>query len=1027
MAGDRASKPRVAVWSAAIAMLASTLVAVAFGPPAAATFPGAVGKIAFTTAGGIWVMNADGTDPVDLTGSQSASQPAWSPDGTRIAYHRNTGLPAERGLYVMDADGGNAALIAEGYWAPAWSPSGAQLAATQRAGGVGQSDIYVMNTDGSSAVNVTNDPAEDHSPAWSPDGSRIAFTSNRSGTSDIWLMDPDGGNLVNLTNRSDADFGPDWSPDGTRLAFQTLGTLGAQVGLVDADGGNLDVLPVWDIAEKGRPSWSPDGAELAFDGWSLCGDDGMGIFRVDVATLAYTQIAGCPGQVTGASGPVWQPRNAPEPVDDDYAVDVGETLVVAAPGVLGNDGDPNGDPISMVEHTSPAEGALTLLADGSLTYDPGSTTALSVAFSYRAGDGVHTSLPATVTIEINRPPVAANDGPVAAGAGQTTVVAAPGVLGNDADPNGDPLRAVKVTDPAHGALTLAEDGSWAYDHGGSTELTDSFTYRADDGSLLSDPATVTIAVNQPPAAGPDGPFALDEGGTVALAAPGVLGNDTDPNGDPLTAVELNGPDHGVLTLGADGSFTYVHDGGESTSDAFAYVASDGLLTSPPVTVDLAITPINDPPVAVDDGPYHVAEGGVLDVPPPGWLANDSDAEGDPPASGQYTFAAHGEVEMFLDGGFFYVHDGSETTSDGFEYYWSDGTDDSNNAAVSIVIDPVNDPPIAVDDGPYTVAQGGTLEVAPPGWRANDSDAEGDAPVDGWFSDAEHGDVEMFLDGAFVYVHDGSDTTTDSFDYFWSDGTDDSNDATVSIVITVVLPGELAGTDVGLVDPSQGMWHLRHGATGAVHSFFYGDPGDIPFLGDWDCDGVATPGLFRQSDAFAYLRNSNSVGIAHIRFFFGDPSDVPLAGDFDGDGCDTLSIYRPSEQRFYIINELGEDEGGLGAAEYSFTFGNPGDKPVVGDWDGDGVDEVGLHRESSGFFYYRNSLDTGVASGEFYFGDPGDRFVAGDWGTVDGVETPAVYRPSSSTFYFRWTNTPGNADDESTWGEPGWLPVSGDLG
>ena len=231
--------------------------------------------------------------------------------------------------------------------------------------------------------------------------------------------------------------------------------------------------------------------------------------------------------------------------------------------------------------------------------------------------------------------------------------------------------------------------------------------------------------------------------------------------------------------------------------------------------------------------------------------------------------------------------------------------------------------------------------------------------------------------------------------------------------------------VGLIDPAAGEWRLRHD-NGGVASFFYGNPNDVPFMGDWDCDGIDTPGLFRTSDAFAYLRDTNRQGVADIRFFFGNPSDVPLAGDFDGDGCDTLSIYRPSEQRFYIVNELGENDGGLGAADFSFVFGNPGDKPVIGDWDGDGIDEVGLHRESTGFFYWRNTLDTGVADGEIFFGDPGDRFVAGDWGTVDGKDTPGLFRPSDVTFYFRHTLTQGVADSQFTWTGAGssWLPVAG---
>jgi hypothetical protein len=232
--------------------------------------------------------------------------------------------------------------------------------------------------------------------------------------------------------------------------------------------------------------------------------------------------------------------------------------------------------------------------------------------------------------------------------------------------------------------------------------------------------------------------------------------------------------------------------------------------------------------------------------------------------------------------------------------------------------------------------------------------------------------------------------------------------------------------VGLVNPASGEWHLLNGSNAST-TFFYGNPGDVPFMGDWNCDGIDTPGLFRTSDAFAYLRNSNSGGIADIRFFFGNPSDIPLAGDFDGDCFDTLSIYRPSEQRFYIVNALGANEGGLGPAEFSFVFGNPGDKPFVGDFDGDGIDEVGLHRESTGFVYYRNSLTTGIADNEFFFGDPGDRFVAGDWGVIDRIATPGLFRPGNTTFFFRHTNTQGNADSSIVFGQPAWLPVSGVFG
>lgn len=192
------------------------------------------------------------------------------------------------------------------------------------------------------------------------------------------------------------------------------------------------------------------------------------------------------------------------------------------------------------------------------------------------------------------------------------------------------------------------------------------------------------------------------------------------------------------------------------------------------------------------------------------------------------------------------------------------------------------------------------------------------------------------------------------------------------------------------------------------AFYYGVPGDVAFSGDWDGDGIATLGLYRRSDGFVYLRNSNTQGVADITFFFGIPSDLPLAGDFDGDGIDTVGIYRPSEQRVYIINELGQNGGGLGAAEYSYFLGNPGDVPFVGDFDGDDIDTIGLHRPSTGNVYLSNSHSSGHADILFIFGNPGDKMIAGDW-NGNGVDTVSVYRPGNGLLYVTGSNSNGVAD------------------
>ncbi len=225
--------------------------------------------------------------------------------------------------------------------------------------------------------------------------------------------------------------------------------------------------------------------------------------------------------------------------------------------------------------------------------------------------------------------------------------------------------------------------------------------------------------------------------------------------------------------------------------------------------------------------------------------------------------------------------------------------------------------------------------------------------------------------------------------------------------------------VGLVD-SGARFHLwpQPDDGAAADAFYFGNPGDYALMGDWDCDGTKTPGQYRQSDGFVYLRNRNDSGVGEIKFFFGDPGDVPLVGDFDGDGCDTVSIYRPDQGQIFVINKLGENDKGLGSAETSYFFGNPGDKPFVGDFDGDGKDTVGLHREATGLVYFNNEHRSKSAEATFVFGDPGDKIVAGDW-DGDGDDTPALYRPGDGMVYLKLTNSAGAADHHFYAG-PGFL-------
>jgi len=149
-----------------------------------------------------------------------------------------------------------------------------------------------------------------------------------------------------------------------------------------------------------------------------------------------------------------------------------------------------------------------------------------------------------------------------------------------------------------------------------------------DGSLDSNVATVSLTVapvNDAPTAANDA-FSVTEDGTLTVAAPGLLGNDADIDGDTLSAVLVSGPAHGTLTLNADGSFTYTPNANYNGADSFTYKANDGSADSNAAVVALTVTAVNDAPAAAGDA-YSLAEDGVLTVAAPGVLGNDTDAEG----------------------------------------------------------------------------------------------------------------------------------------------------------------------------------------------------------------------------------------------------------------------------------------------------------------------------------------------------------------------------------------------------------------
>ena len=165
------------------------------------------------------IVRPDGSVLAELTdNSRTDDQPAWSPDGTRIAFRSDRTDDVE--LFVMDVDGENVEQLTDSPgedWTPTWSPDGSLLAFASNRNG--NWDLFVMRPDGAELRQVTDGQGDHWLPAWSPDGSMLAFTGNRDGNWDIFTVRPDGTELQRVVTHPASDSEPVWSPDGSTLAF----------------------------------------------------------------------------------------------------------------------------------------------------------------------------------------------------------------------------------------------------------------------------------------------------------------------------------------------------------------------------------------------------------------------------------------------------------------------------------------------------------------------------------------------------------------------------------------------------------------------------------------------------------------------------------------------------------------------------------------------------------------------------------------------------------------------------------------
>ena len=514
-------------------------------------------------------------------------------------------------------------------------------------------------------------------------------------------------------------------------------------------------------------TYTPAAGYTGPDSFTFKANDGTA--DSNVATVSITVNAGA--NVAPVAG------NQTVPTTEDTAVNI--TLTAS---------DANGDALTYSIVTQPLHGTLSG-AGAAQTYTPAANYNGPDSFTFKANDGTADSNVATVTINVT----AVNDAPVANDQSVSTPEDTALVINLTAsDVEGSPLSYSIVTQPLHGTLS-GTGAAQTYTPNANYSGPDSFTFKANDGTADSNVATVSITVN----AVNDAPVANDVAASTAEGLPvNVTLTATDVDGDALSYSVVTGPAHGVLS-GTGAVLTYTPVAGYTGPDSFTFQANDGQADSNVATVTINVGAANNAPVA-DDQSVTTAEDAAVNI-----TLTATDADSNPLTYSIVAQPAHGTLSG-TGAAQTYTPAANYSGPDSFTFKANDGLADSNVATVTILVNAVNDVPVA-NDQTVTTAEDTSVNIT-----LTASDVDGDALTYEVVTPPQHGTLQGG-GSALTYTPAANFFGTDTFTFKANDGQVDSNLATVTIQVSAVNDAPVAANQTITTTSGQAV-NITLGAT-----------------------------------------------------------------------------------------------------------------------------------------------------------------------------------------------------------------------